>query len=227
MELYEEFLNKPLPYWFFAKSKTTAYRKIKKLMREGEIVKLGKNKYAFSNADPFKLCFNTYGGFFSFSTALFLRGFKQEGEKKLYIVVPSYKKKLKFKDLLFYPVKSKFPSPFTSLINDVPVAKLERIIFDCLNIPKYADFYYLLQAIKFQKNNINWNILGDFIIKSNSSTIKRAGFLLDGLAPKSFIEKMLKNRGKSIAYLKISDEITYYKKWNIYASPIIEKWKKN
>ncbi len=226
MGFYKEILNKPHDYTFFANSRSTAYRRIRKMIREGKLVKIKKNTYAYSEADPFKLCFYLYGGFFSFSTALYLRGMKQEGEKKLYIVVPSYKKKVSFRDLKFIPVKTQYSFPLTSFINGVPVAKLERVIFDSLNIPKHADFYYLLDAIKKHKKEINWSLLKRLILKSDISTIRRAGFILEGIAPENFIKELSKKKTKGVSYLKKNNmELKFYPEWNLYAPYIIEKWK--
>lgn len=225
-ELPDVFSHRNLGAWV---QKRTAFRLIAEWERAGAIKKAGGRIYAKAGGDAYLVASQVFGGYISFSSALYVRGLKTETEKRIFVAVSSSKKPLLLSSVTIIPVCMRgFASGYDMVKrrgHDIPVATVPKTLFDMCHRPKYADFYSMYRAMNWRPfAKEDWEGLLKYAKMAPLSTVRRMGYIVEGKAPEWFIqklEKLNKLYGVSFLYGKGGH---YDKKWRIYDEQRVRRW---
>lgn len=225
-ELPDVFSRRNLAAWMQGR---TASRLIAGWKKAGTIVKVGRGIYAKAGGDVYLIASQVFGGYISFSSALYLRDLKTETEKLIFIVVSHQRKPLALSSATIIPVRMPgFVSGYGMVKrgkHDIPVATLPKTLFDMCHRPKHADFYSMYRAMNWKPfTKDDWEELLKYVKMAPLSTVRRVGYVVEGKAPAWFIkklERLNKPYGVSFLYGKGGH---YEKKWHIYDEQRVRRW---
>jgi len=197
-------------------------------LEEGRIVRLSNGIYAKVGADPYRAAGSIYKGYIGFSSALYLLGLKEEAEKEITICTSSNRKKVRFLNKVFVPINLSELAFGMQIKDNLVISTYPKTIFDMLYRPKYANMFDMFRAINRRElTEDEWRELLYYLKKSNISTMRRAGYALEHVAPQWFTKELNKlsdaSRGVSF-FQKVRNE-GYNKKWRIYGGFNIMRWK--
>ncbi len=225
-ELPDVFSHRNVAAWMQDRA---AFRLIAEWGKAGAIRKAGRGIYAKVGGDAYLIASQVFGGYISFSSALYLRGLKTETEKRIFVAVSSAKKPLVLSSVTIIPVRMKgFVTGYGMVKrekHDLPVATMPKTLFDMCHRPGHADFYCMYRAMNwnpFAKED--WEELLGYARMAPLSTVRRIGYITEGKAPAWFIkklEKLNKPMGVSFLYGKGGH---YDRKWRIYDEQRVRRW---
>lgn len=179
--------------------KTKAYNLIKSLKKKGAIKRVGKNSFAFKDANEFIIAVNlNYPSYISFWSALNYYKFSDQMPKKIFLATTKYSKEISnFK----YVTLSKKRFFGYILIGDVVIADKEKAIIDSLLFPKYSGgIKEIIKSIEAALNEVDIKKLTNDAFRVESKAVmRRLGFILERLGIKA--EKIRKHIGKGYELL--------------------------
>ena len=208
-------------------SRRTIDRHLKKHVQQKMLLKMKRGWYAKVSANQFQVAMEVYRGYIGFSSALYLYGLKNEVEDRVYVCVDKKEKARMLGKVKILPVYLDGMCFGTSFLNEILISTYPKTIFDMLYKPKYANLYDLHRAINlrsFDKDELKELLY--YLKQSNISTIRRVGYVLEGIVPVWFIKEIMKldNKvGKSFFLRK--NAINFDKKWHIYDDVNVKRWK--
>jgi predicted transcriptional regulator of viral defense system len=208
-------------------SSRSVNRALRKYVDERLLVKLRNGVYAKTSANQFAVADYLFRGYVGFSSALYLHGLKTEVEDRVMVCTRKKYTARKFGRVTLTPV---FFSDFlygTETLGGVVVSTYAKTLFDMLYKPAYADFFDFYRAINQRAPGREaWAELLLYLERANLTTIRRAGYALDGKAPDWFTKKlsgMSAKVGKSFFARK--KLVNFSRKWRIYDDANIMRWK--
>ena len=202
-------------------------RALERYVGEGLLVRLKNGVYAKASANQFAVADYLYRGYVGFSSALYLHGLKTEVEDRVMVCTRKKAAARKFGGVTLVPV---FFSDFlygTETLDGVVVSTYAKTLFDMLYKPAYADFFDFYRAINRKGPGREvWTDLLQYLKRANLTTIRRAGYALEGKAPDWFTRKLSElnaMRGKSFfARKRLAN---FSRKWRIYDDANVRRWK--
>ncbi len=210
-------------YNVFSKAYRTLTRRqifylLDSLVRGNELIRLKKGFYCKSGADKYKVAVSIYEGYISFSSALYLQGLKSEVENTVFVCTKNWNKAIEFGGVKIIPVSVSNFFYGTSPINGILTATFPKIIADMFYRPKYASYFDMYRAINLRKlKEKEWEELYLYLKDSNISTIRRAGYSLESMAPGWFTRKLreiaVKSGGVSSFFRKKG---RFIREWRLY-----------
>jgi predicted transcriptional regulator of viral defense system len=198
---------------------------LRKLLKEKKVVKLKRNLYAKTTANPYEIACFAFKGYVGFSSALYLHGLKEESEKEIQVCVKTSSKPLKFLNRTITPVNIGAFLYGTQFIDRVLVSTYAKTIFDCFLKPKNAGFFDLFRALNRRKpTESEWRELFQYLKDSNITTIRRAGYALEGKSPGWFINNLEKLNRKGVSCFMKEYKGEFNSKWGVYDDIQIKRW---
>ncbi len=207
------------------------YYALKELEKKGEIIKISKGIYSKSH-NPFYIASRFFNGYIGFSSALYLLGLKTETMGTIYVC--SYKNHLPIKVLdkkiINVNIKNHFYGTQSVILdgNEILVSTFPKTLFDMLYKVKYADFQSIFVALNNRKTkNEEWAEFFSYVKHSNISVVRRAGYVLEGIAPAEFIReiKAISDSKNGPSFLFNHSFTNYNKEWKIFDSLNLRRWK--
>jgi predicted transcriptional regulator of viral defense system len=204
----------------------TIDRHISGYVKEGKVLKMKNGLYAKTSADQFDMALQLYKGYIGFSSALYLHRLKNEVEDYVYVCTEVAGTPTQFGGSIVVPVYLGRMCFGTTLINGVLVSTYPKTIFDMLYRPRYASFFDLYRAIRQRElSTRELDELIYYIERSNLSTIRRAGYALEGVVPEKFIGRLRRlNSSKGKSFFLNKRAANFNKEWSIYDDVGVRRW---
>jgi predicted transcriptional regulator of viral defense system len=191
------------------------------------LVRLKNGVYAKASANQFTVAVYLYGGYIGFSSSLYLHGLKTEVDDKVTVCTRKRVAARRFGGIRLVPVPFSDFLYGTETLDGVVVSTYAKTLFDMLYKPAYADFFDFYRAINQKRpSKEGWAELLQYLERANLTTIRRAGYVLEGKAPEELVKRLSgldTKKGKSFFVHKRAVNLS--KKWRIYDDVNIARWK--
>ena len=203
---------------------------IVKLVKEKKLIKVKNGTYS-KVGDVFYIANRVYGGYIGFSSALYLYGLKNELDAVVYVCTKSSEKKLKILDKIIEPINMSEQQYGTQIVDlsgkDILVSTYPKTIFDMLAKPKYANYFDMYRAMTIRPlSRIEWKEFLFYVKSANITTIRRAGYATEGIAPKWLTKKLnqLSKIGYRTSFFFKHKAKNYSSKWSIFDDLSMKSW---
>ncbi len=204
---------------------------LKGLEKKGEVIKISRGVYSKSH-NPFYIASRFFNGYIGFSSALYLLESKNETTGTIYVCSFKNHVPIKVLDKIIINVNLKGHFYGTKSIlmdgNEILVSTFPKTLFDMLYKVRYADFQSIFISLNNRETKKEeWAEFFSYVKHSNISVIRRAGYILEDIAPSSFIKelKTISDGKRGPSFLFDHSFTNYSKEWKIFDSLNIKRWK--